>query len=151
MYYIYRFFFTVSSILFLFKFSKDSSLYDSVDILLVNSLGDLIVPSTSIIVYIFLAFTKIFSCLIVQLVIDSAHVDRLGQLCLLELAFVSVSISLHLLHQDGLDMFLHVFLSSDDVLGNFLVLFRSEMSFSRLLNVFFVNLLPQLVHLHLLM
>ena len=135
-------FFTVSSILFLFKFSKDCSLYDSVDVPLVSCLGDLVFPCASIIRYIFLALTKIFSCLIVQCVIYSAHVHCLGQLRLLELAFVPLGISLHLLHKDGVDNFLHVFLSRDHVLGYFPVLFWSEMSFSRLLNVFFVNLLP---------
>ena len=116
-------------------------MYDGVNILLVDSLVDLIFPCASIIRYIFAALTSIFRSFIVQLVVDSAHIDRVSQLCLLKLAFVSLSIRLHLLHEVRVDQFLHVFLTIDLVKGNLSVLFWSEMSLSRLLNVFSIDLL----------
>jgi len=45
---------------------------------------------------------------------------------------------------------LHFTLSIDDMLGNFLILFRTEMSLSRLLDILLVNFLSHLVHLDLL-
>lgn len=96
------------------------------------------------------AIVHVLASLIVELPVERAHVDRVREFLLFQLAPLHIVVALHLFLELEVEHILHFSLPVDDVFRNFLVLFGPEVRLSRLLDVFLINFLSHLVHLDLL-
>ena len=92
----------------------------------------------------------VLSLLVVKLLINSAHVDSICELLLLNLAHLCLIVIVNLFLQLSVDQILHLTLTVDQLDRDFLILFRTEMSFSWLLDILLLNLLLKSIHLDLL-